>query len=312
MKQACKRLILPHILLTVLIICIVFVPNSRPTARHYTSFLAATAIMEGLFLLFVFKNKPQYECCCSRAGTGPFDIISIVWVLLIAWELSTSVFNIAHPVLIPCPENVFDTFVQQWDVILKNIMYSLSLLLAGFIIGQAAALTLGTAAGWIPRLRSLAYPIANVMAPIPPIVFSPYLVAIMPTFRSASLIVIVFGVFWPAFLNAIIRITKIEPNILDSARMLNPKPLSMITHILLPYVFKGAVSSLKVSLTTSMIMLNFAELMGATHGMGHYIQNSIAYANYTHAVAGILTIGIVVTVLSIIADKLQKVLIRWH
>ena len=42
-----------------------------------------------------------------------------------------------------------------------------------------AAVLLGLVAGWVPRIRAFAYPIANVMAPIPAIVISPYLVALM-------------------------------------------------------------------------------------------------------------------------------------
>ena len=94
--------------------------------------------------------------------------------------------------------------------------------------------------------------------------------------------------------------------------MLNPSTGTMIWRVLLPYIFPGVISGLKVTLTTSMLMLNFAELMGATHGMGFYVQNSITYANYTHAVAGILVIGIVVTVLSSVVGWLQKRLIKWH
>jgi NitT/TauT family transport system permease protein len=82
--------------------------------------------------------------------------------------------------------------------------------------------------------------------------------------------------------------------------------------VLLPYIIPGVLSGLKVTMTTSVLMLNFAELMGATHGMGYYIQNSITYANYTHAVAGIIVIGIVVTILSGIVGFIQKKLIRWH
>lgn len=195
---------------------------------------------------------------------------------------------------------------------LLNVAYSLQLLVIGFVLGLASAVALGLVAGWVPRIRAIAYPIANVMAPIPPIVFSPYLVALMPSFRSASLLVIVLGVFWPTFLSTVNRVASIESNILDSARMLVPDSLTMITRILLPYIFPGIVSGLKVSLTTSLLMLNFAELMGATHGMGYYVQNSITYANYTHAVAGIFVIGIVVTVLSAAVSWLQKKLIKWR
>ena len=182
----------------------------------------------------------------------------------------------------------------------------------GLALMLAACMALGLLAGWIPRLRAFAYPVANVMAPIPPIVISPYLVSLMPTFRSASVLVIVLGVFWPTFLTTMDRVTSMEPQILDSARMLTPGTGTMILRILLPYIFPGVVSGLKVSMTTSLLMLNFAELMGATHGMGYYVQNSITYANYAHAVAGIFVIGAVVTVLSTAVGWLQQRLIRWR
>lgn len=312
MRQACRRLILPHILLAILLFTVIGLPNSRTTTRPYASFLVAIAVIEALFLVSLFRRGGIRGCSCKKAGTGPFDIICLVWVLLIVWELLTSVYNAAHPVLIPAPENVFDTFREQWDRMLLNVAYSLQLLLIGLVIGLAAAVVLGLAAGWIPRVRAFAYPIANVMAPIPPIVFSPYLVALMPTFRSASLLVIILGVFWPTFLSTVNRVAAMDRRILDSARMMNPDTLTMIRYILLPYVLPGVVSGLKVTLTTSMLMLNFAELMGATHGMGYYVQNSITYANYTHAVAGILVIGIVVTLLSAAVSRLQKRWIRWR
>ena len=188
----------------------------------------------------------------------------------------------------------------------------MQLLLVGLALGLTAAVALGLIAGCAPRIRSFAYPIANVMAPIPPIVISPYLVALMPSFRSASLLVIVLGVFWPTFLTTVNRVSAMEPQTLDSARMMNPGTGTGIGRILLPYILPGVVSGLKVSMTTSLLMLNFAELMGATHGMGYYVQNSITYANYTHAVAGILVIGMVVTVLSALVTQLQARLIKWH
>lgn len=193
---------------------------------------------------------------------------SLQELLLIAWELCTSVLNIAHPVLVPCPENVFDTFREQWREMLLNVAYSMELLTIGFVTGMVLAVLLGLIAGWFPRLRGFAYPIANVMAPIPAVVFSPYLVALMPSFRSASALVIILGVFWPTFLTTINRVETMDPRILDSARMLNLRSSDMIWRVLLPYVIPGIVSGLKVSVTTSLLMLNFAELMGAAHGMG--------------------------------------------
>ena len=282
-----------HVLLAALLAIVVFAAKQRPTVRAGGSMLVGLALIELLFLAKYFSARKK------RSETS-------------SWELCTSVFNIAHPVLVPCPENVFDTFREQWREMLLNVAYSMELLTIGFVTGMVLAVLLGLIAGWFPRLRGFAYPIANVMAPIPAVVFSPYLVALMPSFRSASALVIILGVFWPTFLTTINRVESMDPRILDSARMLNLRSSDMIWRVLLPYVIPGIVSGLKVSVTTSLLMLNFAELMGAAHGMGYYIQNSITYANYTHAVAGIVCIAIVVTVLNKLVTAFQRKAIVWR
>lgn len=333
-----SRIILPHILLALLTGIILFAPKKKQLLHTSGPLLAAICIIELLFLLHCLhtylqsrkktgtaylqsrQNTKPAQPGVSRnrifqsasAFTGICDIMVFVWGIMILWELFTTVLDLAHPVLVPAPENVFFTFYEHWRVMLLNIAYSLELLLTGMIIGLALAVILGLFCGWIPRLKAFAYPIANVLAPIPAVVISPYLVSLMPTFRSASALVVVLGVFWPQFLGTINRIGSIEPEILDSARMLNLSTPTMLFKILLPYLIPGILTGLKVTMTTSVLMLNFAELMGATHGMGYYIQNSITYANYAHAVAGIIVIGVVVTILNRIVGFIQKKLIRWH
>lgn len=305
-KRLRFRFFFSHVLLAALVLITLFAAKARPTVRAPWSMLVGLALIELLFLLKHFRSSKK-----DLPGGGVYDIMIFVWALLIVWELATSVFNLAHPVLFPAPENVFDSFRAQWREMLLNIRYSLSLLFVGFFTGMIAAVLLGLVAGWIPRLREFFYPIANVLAPIPPVVFSPYLVAIMPSFRSASVLVVILGVFWPAFLTTVNRVSAIEPQIMDNVRMLKLPDTCVIFEVLLPYALPGVVGGLKVSLTTSVLMLNFAELMGATHGMGYYIQNSITYANYTHAVAGIICIGLVVTALSKLVALLQRKLIYW-
>ena len=308
MRKDRLRLIIPHILLAVLMILVIAVPKAKENLRAPYAMLIAMAIIEALFLFFAIRDRRR----TGSIGTGPCDILSFVWALMIIWEIFTSVLDLAHPVLVPAPENVFFVFVDQWKTMLLNISYSMRLLLGGMILGLGGAVVLGLFCGWNKRLKAFAYPIANVLAPIPAIVISPYLVAIMPTFRSASLVVVFLGVFWPQFLGIINRIASIEPEILDSARMMRLSQPVMLFRVILPYIIPGILTGLKVTMTTSVLMLNFAELMGATHGMGYYIQNSIVYANYTRAVAGIIVIGIVVTILGSIVGWIQKRFIKWH
>ena len=103
-------------------------------------------------------------------------------------------------------------------MLLTGVVSSLELLLIGAILGIGFGVLLGLTVGWIPRLRQLFYPVAQVLTPIPPIVYAPYLVALMPSFRSASALIIFLGIFFPTFLNMIIRVGTIEKEILDSAK----------------------------------------------------------------------------------------------
>ena len=305
MRIARFPLIVAHAILAALIAAVLLLPKGRAAVHSPGALLSALAVIEGLFLLHLAHRRRS-----GRPVTG--DILLLVWLLLLCWELVTSVLDLTNPVLVPCPENVFDTFRIQWRRMLANVWYSLRLLTVGFVTGLVLAVLAGLAVGWKTRLREFITPIANVMAPIPAIVFSPYLVAVMPSFRSASALVIVLGLFWPTLLTTVNRVGSVDRRLLDSARMLELGDRALIFRILLPSVLPGIVSGLNVSVTTSVLMLNFAELMGATHGMGYYIQNSITYANYTQAVAGILCIGTVVTVLNRLVTFIQKHAIRWR
>ncbi len=308
MRKEKIRMLIAHLLLAVLLGVVCLAPKAKALLKGPLPLIIGIAVIELLFIIMAMRSRKK----TGTVGTGPTDIITFVWILMIIWEICTSVMDLAHPVLVPAPENVFYTFVDQWKVMLLNISYSLRLLIGGMALGLGAAVILGLVFGWNERLKAFSYPIANVMAPIPAIVISPYLVAIMPTFRSASLVVVILGVFWPQFLGIINRIASVEPEILDSARIMKLSQPVMLFRILLPYLVPGILTSLKVTMTTSVLMLNFAELMGATHGMGYYIQNSIVYANYTHAVAGIIVIGVVVTILGSIVGIIQRKFIKWH
>jgi NitT/TauT family transport system permease protein len=264
----------------------------------------AIAVMECLYLIRIIRHREQL-----RAAS---DLMVLLWGFLILWECAVTKLALMHPVLVPAPENVFQVFADDRKVIAAGVFSSLRLFLGSMIAGLAAGMAAGLICGWIRRLRDIFHPIASVLAPIPPTVFAPYVVALMPTFRSASAVVLMLGIFWPTFLGMIVRIDGMDKGIMDSARAMNLSNASMILEVLFPYAFAGVVGSLKVTFTTGIMLLTFAEMMGATSGMGYYIVNYNTYGNYTKVVAGIIVVGIVVTVFNKCIDVLQKKLIVWE
>ena len=59
------------------------------------------------------------------------------------------------------------------------------------------------------------------------------------------------------------------------------------------------------------MVLIMAEMIGATSGLGFFIKKYSDYADYTRVLAGIIIVGIVITILNALADLAEKKLIRW-
>ncbi|WP_242954570.1 ABC transporter permease [Desulfitobacterium chlororespirans] len=301
-------LIISHVLLAALVAIILFMPDTRKVYPS-TALLVAVAIIEGLFLLALWRSKNRIR---EGLPVGCVDIISFAWMLLIIWEVMSTKLGLAHNVLIPSPENVFHVFVRSGKELAFGVYSSLTLLLSGYILGMFFGAALGIICGWVPRLRVMFYPIANVLAPIPSVIFTPFLVILMPTYRLAAVMVILLGVFWPQFLNMILRVGSLPKAIIDNARVLKVGYITMITKVIFPFIVPDLLKGMRVSLTTGFLMLMYAESFGTKSGIGYFISNANVFANYANILAGIIVCGIVVTILNYGTAWLQEKLTTWH
>lgn len=300
-EKKSRPIVLVH-LLFVLLMVQVALPGKNETAFPVL-FLCAAVLVEAACLWHIVRKK-------NARAAG--DIGAFLFLLFNVWELWATVLGKAHPILVPTPEAVFQVFAGQWQLMLRGIGSSLSLLAIGFGIALPLGALLGMLAGWSPRLRGFLVPIARVLSPVPAIIYAPYLIALMPSFRSASALVIILGIFWPTFLQTVGRTVGLDPHILDSARVLCLSDREMVFQIFLPALLPGLISGLRVSLSTSFMLLTLAEMMGATSGLGYFIKNFADYANYTNVIAGILLVALVVTALNALVTVLERKAVRWN
>ncbi len=301
------RFVIAHILLVAVVLVILLVPNARRNVSAPTALLVAVGVTEMLYLAALVKGRKQ-----DPFPQGSTDIILFVWIVLLLWEISGPKLGIAHNVLLPSPENVFNVFMEHGGELAMCVVSSLELLLSGFFFGTLFGVVFGVICGWIPRLRAMFYPIANVFAPIPSVVFTPFLVILMPNYRLAAVMVILLGVFWPQFLSMILRVGSLPSAIIDNTRVLRVSNITMITKIILPYILPDILKGLRISLTTGFLMLMYAESFGAKSGIGYWISNANVFANYANIYAGIITCGITVTVLNYGSAWLQRRFTTWR
>ena len=288
---------LPHLLFLVLVF-LILQPSVEGT-KSYTAFLIIVIAVEAALL-------------ANRKKKAAIDIGIIVFAALILWEYITAKVGVKDAMLYPAPENVFNIFVTDYEKILEGVGSSLRLMGLAFSLALFFGVGLGLIVGLSDRLSSTVMPIVRVISPIPPIIYSPYAVALLPSFRAASIFVITMTIFWSIFMNMVLSVRQIDRKIMDSARTLNLNQSSMILHVLLPYSLPGIINSVSVSVSTSFLVLTAAEMIGATSGLGWYIKYNADFANFTKVIAGIFVIGVVVTVLNALISLVKRLLIRWR
>lgn len=300
-ERNARPIVAVHVLFA-LVVILVLLPGRKDTVSP-ACFLTALALAEGFCILQIRR---------ARHARAAGDIGAFCFLALAVWELWATVLGAAHPILVPTPEAVFHVFAEQWPLMLRGVASSLSLLGIGFAAALPLGALLGMLAGWSPRLRGGLVPIARVLSPIPAIIYAPYLIALLPTFRSASALVILLGIFWPTFLQTVGRTAGLDPHILDSARMLCLKRREMLFQVFLPALLPGLISGLRVSLSTSFMLLTLAEMMGSSSGLGYFIKNFADYANYTNVLAGILLVAAVVTLLNALVGLVERKVLPWR
>ncbi|MDO9045486.1 MAG: ABC transporter permease subunit [Methanobacteriaceae archaeon] len=239
------------------------------------------------------------------------DLFLLIGLIIILWEIITRLALVDTNLLQP-PENVFAVYAVDYLTILTGIFSSLSILSLGYIIAVASAIPIGLFMGWKKRLHNVAYPTAKALGPIPPTVYIPYAIALLPSFFASSVFVIFIGAFWPILVGVVGGVYNIDHRLINSARTLGLNNTTIMWKVLLPgalpSIFQGALIGLIISFITLMV----AEIIGSSAGLGWYLQSQGQFANYASVMAGMIVVSIVVIFVTMIFDRVQNYALRWQ
>jgi NitT/TauT family transport system permease protein len=292
-----------HIVFTIFVAAIVWPAATGTLPWHL---LALGILIEAITLVWQQFSKE----CDKRISSG--DVSTVIFLNLIVWHLLTSRFALLDKMLFPPPEAVLTLFVAELPDMLKGLVNSLILLVSGYSLALVTAIPLGLLIGWRGRLFRAVNPFTKVLGPIPPIVYIPYAITLLPSFRAASIFVIFIGAFWPLFINTLNGVFNIPKGLLDSARVLNLKERTLLLRVILPGAMPSICTGATLALVFAFVLLTAAELIGANSGVGWYIKNFADFGDYPRVIVGIIFISIVVTAITWGTERVERHLLRWR
>ena len=302
---AAKRYLRITHLLFILLLLIQLLPD-RSTNDVFTNSLIIFAVGVEVVVLAAsafIKNE--------RSLALLLDIAGFIYAILSIWTLATAKFNVLNDMLFPAPGKVIHQFADDKSVIITNIISSLGTTIKGFLLAAAIAIPLGLFIGWSARIGSAATYISKFFSSIPPIVYIPYGIALLPTFKSVSVFVIFLATFWPVFAGTMSGVLGVDKKIIDSAKVLNVSKPEMLFSVILPASLQQIFLGCNQGLSVSFILLTSAEMIGARDGMGYYVKYYSDFGDYTRTITGLLVIGFVVIAVTFLFNKFQNRLLRW-
>ncbi|MDR2075830.1 MAG: ABC transporter permease subunit [Desulfovibrio sp.] len=232
-------------------------------------------------------------------------------LLLLVWIATTWFLPEKHQYLFPSPWTTARALWNSLPELLLSTYYSFLILIPGYLTATAAGMIGGVVVGSTKWLQTIFIPFARVAAPVPPTVYVPYAIALLPSFRLSAIAIVVLAAFWPVFLNAVAGALAVPERHRDSARVFTFSYLEYLRIVAFPAALPFIFNGMHVGLGLSFIMLTVAELFGASYGLGRFVQYYADFADYPRMVAGIFYTGMV-TFLSMTAlARVEKKILFW-
>jgi NitT/TauT family transport system permease protein len=255
-----------------------------------------------------------------RIGRPPWGLLArlrgaegVIFLLglLILWQVCSTCIHFSGKYLFPAPWLTLKTLWASLPELLKGTWSSFVILVPGYLLALASGVVWGLLVGTTPALNRMFSPFARLTSPVPPTIYIPYAIALLPTFRTAAGFVVFIGAFWPIFLNTATGAASLPQRYRDNALILGLKRHEYLRRIVFPASLPHIFSGMSIGLVFSFIMLTVAELFGANAGLGRFVQLYADYADYPRMVAGILYTGLIVLLTMELLEQIKRRALFW-
>jgi ABC-type nitrate/sulfonate/bicarbonate transport system permease component len=247
-----------------------------------------------------------------RSPAVVWGAVGIVGALLL-WEGILAI-GLVDVRLMPTPRTVFLTALEmaKSGELWRHMGASVARALTGLTIGSCIGIIFGLLTGRILLFAQLLEPLAQLFRSIPAIAFVPLAIIWFGLGEQSKIFLIIFGVFFPVWINTLMGVKSVRPVYVRAARSLGVTPHQLLRRVIFPAALPYIITGVRISVAIAYIMLAAAEMAGARIGLGQMIQESYLVFRTDRMIVGIVMLGI----LGLVSDRLfmvgVKKLFPWY
>lgn len=237
-------------------------------------------------------------------------------VFLILWQLIALVSGV-NSALFPGPFQVFESYGELFSTGLKgstsgatlwgHIGASLYRFFIGFLLSVVLGVLSGLLLGWFPSAFAYVNPVIQLIRPIAPVAWLPFIVLLVGIGDVPAIIIIFIAGYFQILLSTVAAVTGIDPTYLKVANNFGLSATKTVYKIVFPAIFPQIANSLHVALGTCWIFLVSGEMVGAQSGLGFLVMDAKNCLRSDALLATMITIGLI----GLILDGLLRTFEQW-
>jgi NitT/TauT family transport system permease protein len=259
----------------------------------------------------------------QRALTSPHPYLMVAGIALfiLTYWLFTEVWKLPRFEKLPGPYRVITEWASQDPVFgvslftpeyYTHIVASLQRVSIAFLLATGIGVPLGLLMGWSQRFRDYAFPIIEVLRPIPILAWVPLAILMFKGQETPVLFLAFLASFFVTVLNTMLGVQSIDEAYFRAAQCLGCSRTQVFRHVVvpgaMPYIFTG----LQISIGVNWFSLVAAEMVSGNYGLGYLIINSYVSMTYVTIIIGMVTLGVVGAVTSMMVMWVGYRLMQWH
>lgn len=237
--------------------------------------------------------------------------VALLAVLLVAWHLY-AVRGVRDAQLLPTPGSVLDALVTQRDLLWHHTLVTLDETVIGFGASLATGLALAALIDLSPWLRRAFYPLLVTSQTIPIITLAPLLVLWFGFELVSKVIVVTLVCFFPIVVAAADGLRATDPELIKLYRAFGAGRLRIFWSVRVPGALPAVFSGVRIAITYSVIGAIFAEYVGATDGLGFYIEQQQHTFATNHVIAAIAVTALLSVALFAATAAIERLTLPWY
>jgi ABC-type nitrate/sulfonate/bicarbonate transport system permease component len=196
---------------------------------------------------------------------------------------------------------------------MDNLVPSLTRMAVGLTASVVAGVTLGIALGRSERVFAYLDPAFQFARVIPPPTLVPMFIVLFELGAEMQIASIIFSAIWPILLNTTDGARSVDRLQMETARVFKLSAADRVLRIIFPSTLPKIFAGLRLSLSLSLILMVFSELLpGTANGIGFELTDAQSRSDLPTMWSAIVLLGILGCVLNSVLLVVERRVLAWR